>query len=115
MIEIQKVKPKEDIKVFHFWDMHSGGRLKTKYEHIYIDAYTKDEAIDIFMNMFNQNPLSIYCECCGENFSISQHDDLESATEFQRNEYRWRSKLVPMVEEYLNEDNIFYLKRTEDV
>jgi hypothetical protein len=66
-------------------DMHSGGGCKEKpYEHIYIEA-PQAEAEVIFYNRFKHNPNRITCTCCGEDYSINEHETLEQATAFERN------------------------------
>jgi len=70
--------------VAHFWDMHSGGRLKeSPYHHIYIEAY-EEEAMTIFYNRFGHNPRRITCTCCGSDYGISNHEDIAQLTGFQR-------------------------------
>lgn len=67
-----------------FWDMHSGGRSKEKYEKIYIEA-PKDEAKVIFYNRFGHNPERVSCTCCGEDYSIGENESLDQMTAFHRN------------------------------
>jgi hypothetical protein len=67
----------------HFWDMHSGGGQKEKWNHIYIEA-GEEEAKIIFYNRFGHNPDRITCTCCGNDYSISEEETLEQATGFQR-------------------------------
>lgn len=70
-----------------FWDMHSGGGTKEEpYEKIYIEAPEK-EAIAVFYNRFGHDPLRISCTCCGEDYSITESDDLHQATGYERNCY----------------------------
>ena len=67
---------------FHFMDMHSGGYSKTQYEHIFIKARSKDDAIEIFENRFNTNPSGVACSCCGENFSINSDKSIKNLASF---------------------------------
>ena len=68
-----------------FWDMHSGGGTKQKpYERIYIEASEQD-AINIFYNRFGHDPEDTACDCCGQNYSISEEEHLEQLTGFHRN------------------------------
>jgi hypothetical protein len=67
----------------HFWDMHSGGGIKEKWAHIYIEA-PEAEAVVIFYNRFGHNPNRITCTCCGEDYAISSDDDLAQLTQFHR-------------------------------
>ena len=66
-----------------FWDMHSGGTTKENFEKCYIEA-PEDEAIDIFISIFGHHPESVACECCGENYSISESETLAEATAYHR-------------------------------
>lgn len=70
----------------HFWDMHSGGRQKLDWAHIYIQA-PEEEAKLIFYNLFGRNPERITCSCCGEDYAIDSEDGdyaLEYITAFHR-------------------------------
>lgn len=67
----------------HFMDMHSGGGRKLDWEHIFIEA-PKAEAEIIFQNRFGRNPNRVTCTCCGEDYSVSAAETLESATWFER-------------------------------
>lgn len=61
-------------------DKYSGGGIKVPpYEEIYIQASRKD-AIVIFYNMFGRNPNNVTCDCCGEDYSVSEFETLEQAT-----------------------------------
>jgi hypothetical protein len=68
----------------HFWDMHSGGSLKTDYHHIYVQL-PRAEAIDWFENRFERDPTWITCDCCGQDFAIDEKPTLKQATGYQRN------------------------------
>jgi hypothetical protein len=67
----------------HFMDMHSGGGQKLDWSHIFIEA-PQGEAESIFYAMFGRNPNRVTCTCCGEDYSISEHESLEQATGFER-------------------------------
>lgn len=67
-----------------FWDMRSGGNLKTDFHIIFIEANTYEDAINIFENRFNIDPFNIACDCCDEDFSIDKYDTLELATAYHR-------------------------------
>ena len=43
-----------------------------------------EEAVRIFYNRFGHNPYRVSCTCCGEDYSVTEHDTLEEATEFER-------------------------------
>ena len=66
-----------------FFDMHSGGGSKEKFEHIYIEA-PKEQAEVIFYNRFGHNPNRVSCTCCGQDYSVFESDTLEEATEYTR-------------------------------
>jgi len=74
------------VKWTRFMDMHSGGRLKTEWSKIYIEAPEK-EAVVIFANRF-ANPYNVACSCCGSNYSISEYDSLQEASSYDR-EAQW--------------------------
>lgn len=76
-------EPNNTTKWTHFWDMHSGGSQKLDWGHIFIEA-PEDEAKIIFYNRFGRNPERVTCTCCGEDYSISEHDSLEQATGYHR-------------------------------
>ena len=67
-----------------FWDMHSGGGSKEPFEMIYIEA-PEEEAKIIFFNRFGHNPERVTCTCCGEDYSIREHESLEQLTAYHRN------------------------------
>lgn len=67
-----------------FWDMHSGGRQKEKWSHIYIEA-PKEEAKVIFYNRFHHNPERVTCTCCGQDYTIDEEPTLEESSAFHRN------------------------------
>ncbi len=67
----------------HFWDMHSGGRQKLDWSHIFIEAPI-DEAKIIFQNRFGRNPERVTCTCCGDDYSIDEYPDLAQGTGYER-------------------------------
>jgi hypothetical protein len=75
-----KTEPKT---VTRFMDMHSGGRLKTPYTHIYIDE-PLGEAIRTFKELFKRDPDNVTCKCCGEDFVYEEHESLDEATAYDR-------------------------------
>lgn len=66
-----------------FWDMHSGGDSKDKWEKIYIEA-DEPEAVVIFYNRLGHNPNRVSCTCCGEDYSISSKESLEQVSGYHR-------------------------------
>ena len=95
-------------KVTRFMDMHSGGKLKTPFTHIYVDA-SLDEALDIFKDTFERDPNNVTCKCCGEDFVYEEYSSLEEATAYDRKcewvngKYNENSKMT--VEEYFSGKN----------
>jgi hypothetical protein len=77
-------------KVTRFMDMHSGGKLKTPFTHIYVDA-PLDEALEIFKDTFKRDPNNVTCKCCGEDFVYEEYSSLEEATAYDR-ECGWVGK-----------------------
>jgi hypothetical protein len=70
-------------KITRFMDMHSGGKLKTPFTHIYVDA-PLDEALAIFKDTFQRDPNNVTCKCCGEDFVYEEYNSLEDATAYDR-------------------------------
>lgn len=67
----------------HFWDMHSGGGQKLDWGHIYIEA-PEAEARGTFEKLFGRDPNHVTCNCCGEDYSVSEEESLEQASAYQR-------------------------------
>ena len=63
-----------------FYDMHSGGTQKAKWDIICIEADSEKEAVDIFEEIFGHNPLKVTCECCGEDYIVTEVDKPLSET-----------------------------------
>lgn len=76
-----------------FMDMHSGGGLKNKYEHIFIEADNEEVAINIFQNKYS-DPNNITCSCCGEDYSVSTEKTFALASAYERNNV-WINKTEP--------------------
>jgi hypothetical protein len=74
---------KTNKKITRFIDMHSGGRLKTPFTHIYVDA-PLDRALEIFKETFKRKPDNVTCKCCGEDFVYEEYESLEVATAYDR-------------------------------
>ena len=109
-----------------FHDMHSGGGLKTKWAHVFVESDSEAEAIDIFRERIGRDPDHVTCSCCGEDYSVSTEDTLEQATAYERNcawdgaKHRWVergdparawAKYVP-IEEYEKREDILILRST---
>jgi hypothetical protein len=66
-----------------FFDLASGGYEKEKWTYIYIEA-PEVQAITIFKRKFGHSPLDAACDCCGENYGITEHETLLDASRFNR-------------------------------
>lgn len=67
-----------------FMDMHSGGGTKENgFDFIFIEA-PEHEARLIFYNRFGHNPERVSCTCCGDDYSISEHESLEQISGYDR-------------------------------
>ena len=82
------------IKWTEFMDMHSGGGCKEDpYQYIFIQA-PEEEARIIFYNRFGHDADRVSCTCCGQDYSVTEYDSLDKATEFERgNNYGDTGKL----------------------
>jgi len=67
-----------------FHDMHSGGGQKLPWAKIYIKA-PEEKAKEIFSHVFDRHPENVTCHCCGEDYSISEGQDLAQLTGYHRN------------------------------
>lgn len=69
-----------------FFDMNSGGEQKLDWEYIYIEAPER-EAKEVFERIFCRDPENITCQCCGQDYSISEISeeiDLQQGTTYER-------------------------------
>ena len=66
-----------------FWDMHSGGGLKTDYHYWYVEA-AEPLARQVFTQITGRDPDNVTCHCCGQDYSVTEYETLEEATEFHR-------------------------------
>lgn len=84
-----------------FWDMHSGGRAKLDpVDKVFIEA-PMEQALGVFYARFDRNPRHITCDCCGEDYSISEHETLDEATEYHR---KWGS--ANSLEDYVKLESV---------
>jgi len=61
------------MRIYEFHDNWTGGFTKTDFDcEIYIVAESRAAACDIFYDVFEVNPRSIYCDCCGVDFEIDE-------------------------------------------
>lgn len=67
----------------HFMDMHSGGRAKLDWEHIFIEL-PEAEAKAYFEQRFGRDPIHTSCHCCGPDYSIDEEQTLEQASGYER-------------------------------
>lgn len=96
-------------KVTRFMDMHSGGKLKTSFTHIYIDQPLK-QAVKTFKETFQRDPNNVTCKCCGEDYVYEEYDSLEEATAYDRgcewNDHGYDHKTANIsLEEYFSGEN----------
>jgi hypothetical protein len=77
---------------FDYFDMSSGGKQKTEWEHIYVEADSSDEADVLFETSTGLYPHNITCDCCGEDFVVHKGESLEDVTMFDRK----RIAVVPL-------------------
>ena len=104
------------LRWFTFWDSHSGGGLKTKWEKIYVEAASRDSAIAIFTDKTGQDPTLTACDCCGQNYSIYENETLEGASDFHRSHWpRWiaKSATVMPLDEYVGKESVLVLNSSE--
>jgi hypothetical protein len=90
----------------HFYDLHSGGDQKLDWQHIYIER-PEDVAEVVFERLFNRDPYNVTCDCCGCDYSVTEHESLEEATEAERNSDGIvpRDVAVPLAE-YINRPDV---------
>jgi len=96
-------------------DMHSGGGAKLPpWEHIYLEA-PQAEAEEIFRLATGRDPENVTCDCCGEDYSVSEAETLEEVSSFWRGENRtWATTSRPLtVEEYGRREDIIYVTAAE--
>lgn len=57
---------------FEYSDMYTGGYAKSDYGTIFVEAHDEDEADHIFENELDLDPYGVACDCCGNDFWISE-------------------------------------------
>jgi hypothetical protein len=65
-----------------FYDLHSGGYRKEKFDTCYIEA-PEDQAVEIFYEKFGHYPDYVTCTCCGSDYSFYEIDSLEKGMKFE--------------------------------
>jgi len=63
------------VKIFRFYDMHSGGGQKLEHGVYYVRAFTEKEAVEIFKDKTGRDPDNVTCSCCGEDYSYWETDE----------------------------------------
>lgn len=63
---------------FLFSDMHSGGKSRDNFEYGILEAESHDDAVNQFVEKLGHHPYDVTCGCCGENYWISSHNDIDS-------------------------------------
>ncbi len=111
---------------YKYWDMSSGGG--TKYTHtdgnlkkmIYVEAKSRDESDYIFFSITGRNADNVTCECCGEDYSVSEEKCLAQSSGYHRGckfitNYleEWTGKSYDTyltLEEYINKPNVLIIR-----
>ena len=68
-----------------FFDMHSGGDRKLSDEVVYVEG-NEATACERFERLFGRNPFNVTCQCCGEDFSVTELTDAEMREWFKEDE-----------------------------
>ena len=89
------------------------------WEEIYIEA-PEPEARRVFKSLFDRDPDNVTCDCCGEDYSVSESDDLEQATGYHRHcpfdgvARKWvTSPGSEPLDEYLKREDVKVVRATE--
>jgi len=95
-----------------FADAYADGKLKFKsFEWIIVEGKEKD-ALALFMDITNVDPKKVTCTCCGQHYSIREHDSVFQATAFERG-CRFDKTLECFVEE-VSDFPIIHYTNVED-
>lgn len=90
-----------------FFNMCSGGSRQTQYATLFIEADSKQQAVEVFEHHFDRSPYHTTCSCCGMDYSIMDYDTLEEATEYDLKSppflEKTEKKYPLTLEEYLDE------------
>jgi hypothetical protein len=93
-----------------FYDMHSGGSSKTRWDVIYVQAESEADAIARFKHHTDKNPEAVACTCCGQNFSIiPKCASLEESSKFDRGEYEGSRRPVQSMDDFRKNARILIL------
>ena len=92
-----------------FWDMRSGGSRKLDWDYIFIETNkSTPEALQIFKNAFGRDTYHVTCSCCGDDYSVTDYDTLERATEYLREDKN------QTMEQFLNREDVKVLYAQND-
>jgi hypothetical protein len=69
-----------------YFDVYSGGKQKTEWSNIYVEATSEIEANKIFTEKTGRIPDNVTCECCGDDYIVTNHIDLDRAIGLARGE-----------------------------
>lgn len=95
---------------YRYMDMSSGGGQKTEWGHIYVEANTRGEADAVFEDRTGRSPYYVTCSCCGEDYSVTEDDTLEEASEYDRRDKRNPVRFVP-VDEYAARPDVLIIRK----
>jgi len=70
-----------------FFDMSSGGREKEEYTTITVNL-PEEEAVKWFEEKFGHHPYNVTCNCCGEDYSVSEAKELETLLKYTHGTYK---------------------------
>lgn len=74
-----------------FWDMHSGGDRKLSHALILLETDKDVDACEAFENHFGRDPYNVTCDCCGDDYSISEDESAEQALAYHMG-WEWKDK-----------------------
>ncbi|MBW7977996.1 hypothetical protein RY279_06645 [Bacillus velezensis] len=57
---------------FKYRDMSTGGYEKSDYGTIFVEAHDEYKANDIFESELDLDPYGVACDCCGNDFWVSE-------------------------------------------
>lgn len=70
--------------ITRFFDMSGGGTEKEDWAIITVNL-PEEEAIKWFEDKFDHHPYEVTCDCCGQDYWISEYETLEEAIKNNRN------------------------------
>jgi hypothetical protein len=65
---------------FKYMDTYSGGSQKTEWDTIIVEADSHEEADARFTERTDEDPNNETCDCCGEDFYVTEGASLEAVT-----------------------------------